>query len=444
MYKCDQDSLANLLQKACDIAVREGAEQADAWASCGKGTSVAVEKSSIKSSDVRTGGSVSIRAFYHGGAGYASTDRVDEAGVLKAARSAARLSKLAEPDPDFVSLPTLKDCPSVAGLADPKLADYGIRDIIIACIGNIDGAKDVTSEAIVSGGASVCYTTWAIANSLGVAQSGKNSSISIYTMVIVKRGDDVGAFYDFDEARMLSDFDPNGLGRTAAQTALRFLGSRKIETKIMPVVLGPLAGVSIFGGIADGADAENIQRNRSFLIGKRGRKIGSDILTIVDDPLIQGGMSSRECDAEGFPSQRTVIVENGVLQSHLHNSYTANKAWEPNTGHATRGGISATNIVPQLGRKTSAEIISEIDEGLYINEGGIEPNQVTGEVSASVDFGFKIEKGEIAYPVSNTMVGGSFLEMLSRIDAISSDYRSEPGTIMPTIRIQAASVAGGK
>ena len=76
--------------------------------------------------------------------------------------------------------------------------------------------------------------------------------------------------------------------------------------------------------------------------------------------------------------------------------------------------------------------------------GGLNPNGTTGDVSSSVDFGYKIENGELAYPVMNAMVGGSFLDMLKNIDVISSDYREEPGMIMPTLRIQDVLVAGGK
>jgi len=155
-------------------------------------------------------------------------------------------------------------------------------------------------------------------------------------------------------------------------------------------------------------------------------------------------MASSPFDGEGFPHKPLVVVENGILKSYLHNSYTANKAKEPNTGHSTRGGISPTNIRPKLGDKTSEQIINQTKEGLYINMGSISPNPVTGEISATVDFGFKIENGELAYPVKNTMIGVNMLELLKNIDAISSDYREEPGTIMPTVRAQNIKVAGGK
>jgi PmbA protein len=151
-------------------------------------------------------------------------------------------------------------------------------------------------------------------------------------------------------------------------------------------------------------------------------------------------MSSGCCDGEGFPRKPLVVVERGVLKSYLHNFYTANKGGEENTGHSTRGGISPTNIRPSLGSMTAAEIIEDTKEGLYINRSGLSPNSVTGDISATVDFGFKIENGKLAYPVQNTMVGVNILDLLKSIDAISSDYREEPGIVMPTVHSSRLSV----
>jgi PmbA protein len=178
-------------------------------------------------------------------------------------------------------------------------------------------------------------------------------------------------------------------------------------------------------------------------VGRKGQRIASELLTISDEPLIPRGLGSGRCDGEGFPHKPITIVENGVLLTYLHNSYTANKAKEPNTGHGTRGGISPTNVIPQLGRATAAEIIADTHQGIYLNSGGVSPNSVTGEISATVDFGFKIENGRLAYPVKSTLLGIHMLKLLQHIDAISSDYREEPGMIMPTIRAQGVQVAGG-
>ena len=99
--------------------------------------------------------------------------------------------------------------------------------------------------------------------------------------------------------------------------------------------------------------------------------------------------------------------------------------------------------MPALGTIPARDIIAQVDRGLYINMGSLSPDGTTGEVSASVDFGFLIENGEITRGVQSTMIGMNGFEMLANIDAVSSDARVEPGMLMPTIRIHDVRVAGG-
>jgi len=281
-----------------------------------------------------------------------------------------------------------------------------------------------------------------LVNSLGVEAASRGTHVGLSIFAIVKHGDDVGSYFEFDSGRRLADFEPEGIGAKAAREALRFLGARKIETGVLPIVFGPLATHGVFGSLCWNANAESIQRNRSFLIGKKGQPVASELVTLVDDALIPNGLGSSPYDGEGFPRKPLTVVENGVLLSWLHNSYTASKAKEPNTGHSTRGGIAPTNVNPRLGDILAEEIIRDTKEGLYLPAGGVSPNPVSGDFSETVDFGFKIENGELAYPVKNTMIAGNALEFLRSLDAISSDAREEPGTLMPTIRVQNVKVAG--
>jgi PmbA protein len=439
------EDLLTLAQNACDAAVQAEAEFVDVSAYRGKSMNVELEKNAIKSCDVRWNSGVSVRAFVRGGTGWSSTSGLEEQDVLAVARQAAELARAAEPDPDFVSLPGPAEYEEVEGLYDPRIVELDVKDLIGWATMNIDAARSVDDGAIVSGGGGCGFGESALVNSLGVQALSRSTSVGMSIFAIVKRpGDDVGSFFEFDGGRMRDDFEPEGLGVKATEQAMKFLGARKIETGTLPVIFGPLASRSIFYSLCYNANAEDVQRKRSYLIGKKGEQIASDLLTLTDNALLPRGQGSSAYDGEGFPRQPLTVVENGVLQTYLHNSYTANKAKEPNTGHSTRGGISPTNVNPRLGQVTSAEIIADTKEGLYINMGGVSPNSVTGDFSETVDFGFKIENGELAYPVKNTMLGGHILEFLRNLDAISSDYREEPGSIMPTLRVQNVRVAGGK
>lgn len=439
------EDLLNIAHIACDVAKREGAEFVDVSVNRGRNIEVELEKGTIKSSDARWGFGVSIRAFVRGGLGYSSVrGTFVEADITQAAKEAAALAKIAEPDPDFVSLPEPATYQEVEGLYDEKVAELGIKEIIECATSNVDSAKSVSGDAIISGGASANFGESAGVNSLGVEVVDRYSYIGMSIQSTIKRGDDVGSYFDYSSAKVLSDFEPEGIGAKVTEEAIKFLGAQKIETGMMPVIFGPFASSDLFYSLCYNANAEDVQRNRSYLIGMKGEQVASELVTLVDAPLHPRGLSSRRCDGEGYPSKPLVVVDRGVLKSYLHNSYTANKAKEENTGHSTGGGIAPSNVRPGLGKMTAAEVIKDTREGLYINMGSLSPNSVTGEISATVDFGFKIENGELAYPVKSTLIGASMIELMKSIDAISSDYRTEPGTVMPTIRAQNVQVAGGK
>jgi len=437
------EDLLKAAEIACEAAMRAGAEFADAMADLGQGRSVSMERNAIKSSDARRWAAISVRAFVAGGTGWASASGISQETAMRAGQQAAKLARAAEPDPDFVDLVTPAAYPEVEGLYDERVAQITGAQIASWVTHNIDGALAVAPEAMVSGGANAGWRQWALLSSTGVRVARRSSSVSMSVSVVIRRNDNVGSFYEWDTARVLSQFQPEGLGGRAAEEALRYLDSRTMKSGTFPVVFGPLASGGLLGGLCGAASAEEVQRNRSFLIGKKGERVASEQVTLVDDPLIPGGMGSGICDGDGFPHRRVSLVERGVLNTYLHSHYTAKKAGEENTGHSTRGGIAPTNVIPALGTKTAAQIIAEVDDGLYVTLGRPAPDTASGQVSALVDAGFRIEKGRLTHALKNTMVAGHGLELLSNIDAVSSDYRAEPGMVLPTIRVQGVKVASG-
>jgi len=439
------ENLVEIAEYGCEVAKKEGAEFVDVGVHSGMGMSVDVERGAVKHGDTAVSSGVSVRAFIKGGMGFTGASSLKKEDVRGAALKAAALAKVAQPDPDFVSLPEPSGSyPVVEKLWDDNIRGVSAGKLVGYLRRSIEEVKSVRGDAIINGGAGLGHSESAIANSLGIRASIKGSSIRMSTSVTFKEGDDVGTYFDFDNSRLLPDFNPSGIGVNAAKMALKFLGARHIQGGVMPVVFGPLSGLSIFRVICWNANAEDIQRNRSYLIGKKGAQIASDIVTVVDDPLIPAGMGSGPFDGEGFPHSRLTVIEKGVLKTWLHNSYTANKGKEKNTGNSTRGGTSITNTVVSLGTKTEKELISEIKDGLYVAVGSIFPNPQSGDISETVDWGFKIENGEIAYPVKNVMIGMHMLEFMKNIDAISSDFRGEPGARMPSVRVRDGRVAGGK
>lgn len=445
-----QDSLLDRVRKACALAVELGADQADAYASDSTRTQVRAAKNSIESSSVVADRGLSVRAYCAGACGFAYSMDVSDESVQEIARKAVSLARVAEPDPDFVSLPEPAEAKAVKGTYDPKVAELDPRTAVEWLLGAIETARAAEPEASVSGAASTAHGESAICSSLGIEAENRSTSLSCYADVILKSDTEVSSYAEFDVARRLSDFDPIPVGGVAAQTARAFLNKQKIETRECPVILGPRAAHAFFEIMAHSADADSAQRRRSFLAGRLGERIASELVTIEDDPTIAGGIGSGPHDGEGAPCRPLRVVEEGVLRTFLHNSYTANKAGIESNARASRMGyrstvgISPTNANPLLGDWDSDELIAETKRGVYLPTGYLAPNPITGDVSATMDFGFLIEDGEISHPIKNSMLGGDFTEFARSIDAITKDCRREPGMIMPTLRISRAKIAGAK
>lgn len=441
--------ILELAQLAVSAAMKAGAEWADAYCGAVRHADVGVDNSSILDSHVVRDYGLGIRAFYRGGMGASTVQSLDPEAIRKCGEEAARIAKIAHPDPDFVSLPEPSEAPEVEGLFDDAIAGLPAETVVQWCREAIEECRQTNPKARISGGAGFSVGEGALASSTGVALKRPGTKVEISIEAVIQQDDEVGFYFDYDIARRMEDFQPVGIGAAATREAERFLGARHMETGRMPVVLGPLAAAEFLGAVIGAASAENVQRNRSFLINRDGTRIASTCLTIREVPFHRAGISSSSHDGEGVGRRNLTLVDQGVLTTFLHNSYTANKAGVENNAHAVRGGysggvgIGVSNLQIEPGQRTEKELIGEISDGLYISFASLAPDPASGEVSATVDFGFKIVNGELAYPVKTAMVGGQGLTMLSAIDAVSSDYREEPGTIVPSLRIRDVQVSGG-
>lgn len=442
-------NILDLAQLAVQTAMNAGAQWAEASVASGRSVGVIVENSSIRECEVVRDYGIGVRAYHQGGAGSATITYLTEDAARQVGTQAAEMARATHPDPDFRSLPEPGVFTEIEGMWDDALAGLAASTVVDWCRDAIAEARAVAPEVSLSGGGHLGIGERALASSTGVAFMRQGTDVSLDFQAVINHGEDVGAYFEYDAARRLADFEPVGVASKATQIALTYLGARHIESGRLPLVLGPLAVSALIGSSLAAANAEGIQRKRSFMMGKVGELIAAPCLTVREEPLVPAGLGSSPMDAEGVPKVARKLLDAGVLTTYLHNSYTANKAGVPNTAHATRGGYTPSvgigfgNLQLDLGTRTEAELIADISDGLYIAYGGLQPEGATGDISATVDFGFRIENGALTYPVATTMVGSDAFEMLSHIDAVSSDYRAEPGSVTPSLRVQDIMVVGG-
>jgi PmbA protein len=255
--------------------------------------------------------------------------------------------------------------------------------------------------------------------------------------------------YHWTARRHLAELDTAvEVGREAARRTLRKLGARSVSTREVPVVFDPDAARSILGMLAGCAMGSSIWRKASYLVGREGTRVASDLITVVDDPLLLRAPGSRPFDGEGLASRKNLVVERGVLRTYLCDSYSARKLGRESTASAARGGgasvgPSTTNFVLQPGADSNESIVKGTARGLYVTEMmGFGFNAVTGDFSRGAA-GFWIENGELAYPVSEVTISLNVDELWQTIDAVGSDLDLRTATAAPTIRVAKMTVAGG-
>jgi PmbA protein len=384
-----------------------------------------------------------------------STSDLSDAGIDRFVKDALELVELAQEDPfagpanpellcDPSSLPDLD-------LYDPAGGRVVAAEAIAIAKKGEAAARAFDERITNSEGASFGRTAGGVAMVLSsgfrVAYKGSYSSLSVVPVAADVGGKNRRGSH-WTAKRFLADLDDaEEVGREAARRTLRKLGAKSVPTTEVPVVFDPDAARAILGMMAGCVMGSSIWRKSSYLVGREGSRVASDLVTIVDDPLIVRGPGSRPVDGEGLLSRKNVVVENGTLRTYLCDSYSARKLERESTGSASRGGSagvgpSTTNFILQPGVDSHDAIVKGTKRGLYVIEMmGFGFNAVTGDFSRGAA-GFWIENGELTFPVSEITISLNVDDLWQRIDAVGSDLDLRTSVASPTIRVGKMTVAG--
>jgi PmbA protein len=254
--------------------------------------------------------------------------------------------------------------------------------------------------------------------------------------------------YWWTGGRYLSELDdPAAVGAEAARRTVATLGSRKVDTGEMQIVFDREAGRAIVGMLFSVANGSAFYRKSSYLVEREGTLVASDLVTIVDDPLIVRAPGSRPFDGDGLPTRKNVLVRAGVLETVLCDVYSARKLGRRSTGSAGRGvggnpSPTTSNLIMEAGTVSKDELVKQTGRGLYVTSMmGFGFNPVTGDFSRGAA-GFMIENGELTFPVSEITVSANFDDLLQRIDLVADDLEMRTSTACPTFRVSRMTVAG--
>jgi PmbA protein len=394
----------------------------------------------------------SLRIFTEAGSASATTSDLSPGALARLVDESVRLAQIARRD-EHSGLPgreaLAREVPDL-DLWDPSGHAMGVDEKIDRARRAETAALEADPRVRNSEGAEFYDRQGrvAYASSAGFAGGFRVSSFALSVTPVASDDGDMERDYWYTSARHLADLEsPEEVGREAARRAVRRLGGRKGGTTEVPVVFDPETAASLMRSVAVAASGPSLYRGTSFLIGQRGRTVASPRVTIVDDPMMRQGLGSRPFDGEGLPSRRTVLVDRGVLQSYLLDTYSARRLGLPATGHAAReggGGVTVgyTNLYLEPGPWAPEEILRSVDQGLYVTELiGFGVNFATGDYSRGA-VGFWIEGGEITYPVEEITIAGNLRQMMQDVEMVGRDLAFRDQTAAPTLKISRLTVAG--
>ncbi len=417
---------------------------------------IEIEENSIKHSETGEDNGVSIRVINKKGSlGFAYSNKLEKITLDKMCKTAIKMMNMATPDPDFKDLPhPFKNYPIVNGLFDKNLKYLEIEDCIHYVEDMIKVCKEDEMAISQSGNFASGYSKIFIFNSNDLSVFRKETSCLVSSNIIIKDkvSKETSSGYERQIERSLNKLNAINVANLALEDAKRNLNRKKIKNMKGPVILTPKGAISlILRPIAAAINGETFQYKRSFLVDKRGEKIGSDKLNIEDNGLIPGAAGSQIFDDEGVPCKNKKILENGnfLKEGLLHNSYTAGKEGVESTGNASRGSyisvpsIGITNFIMKPGDSSFKEIIRDIKKGIILNYTGDSPNISTGDFSGLILEGNLIIDGEIKEPLNETMIGINLLDLFQNIDAVSKEYRVYGAFQAPWVRIKSVSIIGG-
>jgi TldD protein len=289
----------------------------------------------------------------------------------------------------------------------------------------------ITSATVTYGDS---YGKSSFLNSEGSRITGEPSRGTLIFVAVAKEGDKIrqyrkriGITGGFEK---LIEKDPESAAKEVAERASALLKAEQASGGRYTVVADPEhIGVFAHEALGHAAEADFVITGESILAGKLGEKIGSDVLTVYDDPSFPGGFGSFKYDSEGTPAKKRVIVEKGILREYILNKEAAAKLKLPPNGGARAQGYNfrpiprMSNTYISAGDFSFEELIEDINSGIYVKgtRGG-QVNIAIGSFQFSAQEAFMIEKGEITKPLLDVSLSGLTLETMQNIDAVGKDF----------------------
>ncbi len=427
----------NIIKKA----LRKGCDEAEVFVKSGEGLSIEAKNGKVEAMEASRDYGLALKVIKKHRIGFAfatNPDGIEE--IIDKALAGAEWTN----EDEFSGVPGPVPSGGVK-IFDEKITqlreDDIIRDALLleeSALGSDKRIKKVRKAEVSAGSGN---TT--IINSKGVNISYRSSYYSAHVTTLAEDKGDSQMGWDFSSSRRRSDVHLPTIGNQAAARAIELLGSRKISSVRVPVILSPQVAVDFLDILSASLSSEAVQKQRSFLIGKVGQTIISRMVDIIDDGTMAWRSGTKPVDDEGVPTMNKPLISGGSLQGYIYNTYTAKKDGVSSTGNATRAGfkslpgVGVTNIYIKAPDSSSGNgLVTSLPRGIHIlGAMGVHmANPISGDFSVGIS-GRWIENGESLYPVKEAVMSGNILDMFKKVEALGNDLTFYGNTGSPSVLI---------
>ncbi len=457
-----------LIEKSLQYAKSKGAEFAEAFCEETSSFSTSLDEERIDSRTTGHAKGVGIRVINNSRVGYAYTSTLSSEGLNVAVDAACASAgvglKAGGKGIDANIFPQkgkLKgQDPQAQYALAPKQTAERLREIDESAR-SFDKSIDQAAASINQSQREVL-----ILNTAGVNVSDTQTRTRCVVQAIAKNSETIQTGFEAPGRTVGSQyfdiFSVDDIAKIAAKRAVTLLNAVPAPSGNFPVILAKGAGGVLFHeACGHGLEADHIDKEQSVFAGKVGKKVASDLVTLVDDGTMGNEWGTYKFDDEGNPASKNVLIENGILNDYMWDILRSTKLGHSVSGNGRRETyefmpmVRMTNTYLQSGTSTVQEIIEATDYGIYcVGLGGGQVNTVTGEFVFGVTEGYLVENGKVTSPIRGATLIGNGLETMLNVDMVANDFETWTGTCgkdgqgvpvsagQPTLRVSSMTVGG--